>query len=211
MKNVNINNPPNIGWLDCRLSDSEMEYVWRCIKNSKGNVKNKLAGNIYRSDGLLDRGDWFFNNVLVHLTEVYEKEYENLGSKYPTSCSHPFYLMDWWVNYQKQGEFNPLHNHGGVYSFVIWMKIPKDIEFKKQNKKDISAKSSCPRISAFEISYTDILGYCKQICYELTPKDEGLMLFFPAALCHQVYPFFDCDEERISVSGNIALNTMKRL
>ena len=41
------------------------------------------------------------------------------------------------------------------------------------------------------------------------------MLFFPAKLMHTVYPFYDCDEERISISGNIKLdiseNTMKQL
>jgi hypothetical protein len=33
------------------------------------------------------------------------------------------------------------------------------------------------------------------------------MLFFPATLRHVVYPFFNCDGERISVSGNIILDT----
>ena len=34
-----------------------------------------------------------------------------------------------------------------------------------------------------------------------------MMLFFPARLKHQVYPFYDNDGERISVSGNISLDT----
>ena len=29
------------------------------------------------------------------------------------------------------------------------------------------------------------------------------MLFFPAKLMHSVYPFYECDKERISISGNI--------
>ena len=43
--------------------------------------------------------------------------------------------------------------------------------------------------------------------YHLSSEDEGTMLLFPAQLNHQVYPFFDCNEDRISVSGNIALNS----
>ena len=31
------------------------------------------------------------------------------------------------------------------------------------------------------------------------------MLFFPAWLKHQVYPFYECEEERITISGNIDL------
>ena len=43
----------------------------------------------------------------------------------------------------------------------------------------------------------------------MSPKLEGTMVFFPAQLRHAVYPFYNCDEERISISGNIALNTAK--
>ena len=36
-----------------------------------------------------------------------------------------------------------------------------------------------------------------------------MLLFFPASMYHQVYPFYDCKEERISISGNIGLDTTK--
>ena len=36
------------------------------------------------------------------------------------------------------------------------------------------------------------------------------MLFFPSKLNHQVYPFLNCEEERISISGNILLNGFKK-
>jgi len=39
----------------------------------------------------------------------------------------------------------------------------------------------------------------------LCPEDEGRMLFFPAWLKHQVFPFYECEEERITISGNIRL------
>ena len=51
--------------------------------------------------------------------------------------------------------------------------------------------------------YIDILGNTQTQQYELEPEDEGRMLFFPSQLNHAVYPFFNCDEERISVSGNV--------
>ena len=40
-------------------------------------------------------------------------------------------------------------------------------------------------------------------------SDEGTMLFFPAMLKHQVYPFYNSDEDRISISGNISLSPDK--
>ena len=47
--------------------------------------------------------------------------------------------------------------------------------------------------------------------YELSPKDEGRLLFFPGKLKHCVYPFYDCDEERISVSGNILVDSTRTI
>ena len=36
---------------------------------------------------------------------------------------------------------------------------------------------------------------------------EGTILFFPSQLQHTVYPFYNCEEDRISISGNIGFNT----
>ena len=33
-------------------------------------------------------------------------------------------LGDVWINYQKSGEYIPTHEHDGVYSFNIWIKLP---------------------------------------------------------------------------------------
>ena len=201
--------PPNLGWLDVRLNEKEMDYVWRCIKNKKERRNKYLAGNISNSYTLLDRGNWFWMNVILPLIKVYADNFGNLGMKFPTSVEHPYELSAWWVNYQKQNEFNPLHDHNGVYSFVIWMKIPKDIGYKKQNRIKISADSNNPSASAFSFVYSDILGLNSDYYYALEPEDEGRMLVFPSQLRHQVFPFYNCDEERISVSGNVSLNTTK--
>ena len=201
--------PPNLGWLDYKLNSQEMDYIWRCIENKKENYNKLLAGNISSSYKLLDRGDWFFTHTVRPLISVYVDTFRDIGSIIPTNQQHPYHISTWWVNYQKQNEFNPHHNHKGVYSFVIWMKIPKDIGFKKQNRIKISADSNYPCVSAFSFLYPDILGSTMDYNYEVEPEDEGRMLFFPSLLGHQVYPFYDCDEERISVSGNVSLNTTK--
>ena len=203
--------PPNLGWLDVRLNEKEMDYVWRCIKNKKERRNKYLAGNISNSYTLLDRGNWFWMNVILPLIKVYADNFGNLGMKFPTSVEHPYELSAWWVNHQKQNEFNPLHNHKGIYSFVIWMKIPKDIGFKKQKNIKISSHSNSPLPGVFEFLYIDIRGNPRTHTYELEPEDEGRMLFFPSQLNHAVYPFFNCDEERISVSGNIIIDTSKQL
>ena len=60
-----------------------------------------------------------------------------MGKDLPVSEQNlPYYMREWWVNYQYQNEFNPQHDHTGVYSFVIWLKIPT--EYDEQNKDNVS-------------------------------------------------------------------------
>ena len=207
-KEVKKIEPTNLGWLEYKLNPQEMDYVWRCIENKKEDHKKELAGNISASYSLMDRGDWFWVNVVHPLMFEYCERFENLGDYIPNNGRHPYYLKNWWVNYQKQNEFNPIHNHGGVYSFVIWMKIPYDT--RKQNQKDIARNSNTPKIGEFQFLFSDLLGKHCDHTYRLSPQWEGTMLFFPSLLNHQVYPFYDCDEYRISVSGNIGIDTSRK-
>ena len=205
-KEIKVITPSNVGWLEYKLNPQEMDYLWRCIEtNKKRSFKNNLAGNISSSYSLMDRGDWFFTNVCTPLINAYSERFYNLGDSIPIMGVHPYYMSTWWVNYQKQNEFNPIHNHQGVYSFVIWMKIPYDS--KKQNLKDIARGSNNPQIGNFQFVYADILGRSESHEYRLSPEYEGTMLFFPAELDHLVYPFYECDEDRISISGNIMIDT----
>ena len=199
--NINVFRPPVLGWLEKKLSDQEVLYLWDCISKSGEEHSSNLAGNIQGSYLLNDKDDWFFQNTLSPLCERYSEEFDNLGNRYQFDNWYPYSLQKMLVNFQNQGEFNPVHDHGGIYSFVIWMQIPT--EFEEQNEIHFAKKSNSPRVSAFEFSYMDILGVpCGQV-YQLGKKFEGVMLFFPAKLQHQVYPFFNCNEQRISISGNI--------
>ena len=38
-------------------------------------------------------------------------------------------------------------------------------------------------------------------------KDEGRIVLFPAQLQHVVYPFYNSNKIRMSIAGNILLNT----
>ena len=208
-KKIKAVRPANFGWLEKKLSDKEMEYLWKCIDNRKGSHKSQLAGQIHESNVLVDKGDWFWQHTLHPLCIEYHQEFDNLGSDTPVNQRHPYFLQSFWVNYQKQGEFNPLHDHSGVYSFVVWMKIPT--RHFEQNKNPISLKSNSHLISTFQFHFLDILGGNSNHTYEMNPEMEGTILFFPAKLRHGVYPFYNCDEDRISISGNIRLNTTKLL
>ena len=208
-EDVKVICPPSLGWLEKKLSDKEMEYLWKCIDNRKESVKHELAGQIHDSNFLVDKSDWFFINTIKPLLKKYANEFNNLGDAAPVNQKHPYYLSNFWVNYQKQTEFNPVHDHNGVYSFVIWMKIPT--KHFEQNKNPISSRSNANMISTFQFRFLDILGQNAGYIYEMNPEMEGTLVFFPAKLRHVVYPFYNCDEDRISISGNITLNTTKLL
>ena len=201
--------PPNVGWIQGKLNDEQMDYVWKCIENKGRDVKNTLAGQIDSSYALPDTNDWFFENVVSEYVNVYHRSFGRDSLSIPTTLSHNLILNYWWVNYQKEGEYNPPHNHSGIYSFVIWMKIPT--RYEEQNELKNSKGSNMGYNSTFQFRYNNLLGEPKGHKYKLTPEDEGTMLLFPSKLEHAVYPFYNCKEDRISVSGNIFLDTSKRL
>ncbi len=214
--------PRDVGWLLYKLDDEEYNYVWDCINKGKpeeDNIKYNLAGNVEQSYEIYDKDDWFFKNTLHPLMYEYNNQFDNLAKDLPLNSlapkpkgneklpvfRAPMYMERFWVNFQKKHDFNPPHNHSGIYSFVIWMKIP--ISFKEQNEKRLASKhSNSPKASGFEFMYTDILGNPRTKLYELEPDMEGCMVFFPAKLNHQVFPFYDCDDYRVSVSGNISID-----
>ena len=197
--------PPNLGWIETRLDQKHIDYLWKRIDERKTDTfKHSLAGNISGSYEIEDKDDYFFNEVLKKQVDAYY----NMNN-----LSHPiqnyvmgefeFWLQSFWVNYQNQTEFNPLHAHGGVYSFAIWLKIPTQWEDQCKLPFLDGMKKSDKKASIFEFEYHDILGGVCNYGYRLDPSMEGCMVFFPATLRHTVYPFYNCDESRISIAGNL--------
>jgi hypothetical protein len=103
----------------------------------------------------------------------------------------PYVYGDIWVNLQKKNEFIPNHDHDGILSYTIWMKLPQTDGNRYEG--------------SFEFTYLDVLGNVRNHLIQLTKNDEGSIIMFPATLQHCVYPFYSGDDVRISVSGNILL------
>ena len=117
--------PCPIGWVEYDLSPVEIDYLWERVNEREGDHKPYLIGHVSESYTLVDKDNWFFDNVLLPLLNRYGNEFSNLGEDVPINSGYaPYYLDQWWVNYQHEGVFNPLHIHGSVFSFAIWLKIP---------------------------------------------------------------------------------------
>lgn len=198
-----------------KLPKDMIDYLWERIdvaKKKKINVKKDLAGYISHSykledpqnliiENLLNLVDnpSMFNFVSGELESIYKKIFLDRNKKV---LMKP-YLHTLWVNFQKKCEFQPIHNHSGLLSFVIWMDIPYD--WKDEAKLPfVRPNNKIPPGGNFSFVFSN--GNCRQVherTISMSPEMNGYCCFFPSDLCHQVYPFYTSDKERISISGNI--------
>jgi hypothetical protein len=178
---------------------------------SKAVPKNKtLAGNILHEYELLDSCNALEQKAremaMMH-QEVYGKNYSASMGTHTTILDTAnegkidLKLKSAWVNFQQKGEFNPMHNHTGMYSFVLWYKIPYYLKFEEAAGP--GRKSNNNLAGKFQFSYSDVLGHISGAVIPVDKLWEGQILLFPSALMHTVYPFYASNEYRISVSGNL--------
>ena len=218
LNGVQVQYPQQIHpWLEVKLTDEHMKYLWKIVKKGEErgtDMKHTLAGNISTSFALDDENHYFTSEVLMPLTRHYEnvfpggvepKPSEGMDSNgnrlIPTRVS--LSLESFWANYQYKHEFNPVHDHGGAFSFVIWMKIPYNCDEQKKIKFLNGMDDGHKVPGCFYFDYINLLGQQTSTIYQVSSKYEGTMLLFPAKLRHGVHPFYECDEKRISISGNL--------
>jgi hypothetical protein len=197
----------NVGIIENSLSKDVLKKLNTYIKKpTLKEAKKNLAGNLSKSFTIKDKDDWFFNNVLKINIQQYEARYTpeaTVPSVLTKSCKYK--LDEFWVNFQKKYEFNPVHDHTGVFSFVVWIKIPSS--YKKECELPFVKNSNTKLPNTFQLLFINTLGHISSLNYNLESSDEGKMLFFSSKYKHCVYPFYLSNKERISISGNISLDT----
>ena len=178
----------NLGKARCK---DLKEVTNKVLAEKKESVTHELAGNLEHEYRMPKEGINIYWPVILDEMNKY--------------FSHNrWQLTGTWVNFQKKHEFNPPHDHAGIYSFVIWMQIPTSYE--EQKKLPICAESNAHgSISNFGFHYTNSLGRVSQFFYNMEKEAEGYMVMFPSELKHEVFPFYENDGERISISGNVGI------
>ena len=200
---------PNIGVVEGMLPKEIMDNIWKVVDKAKKkpeDMKGELAGNINSSIRLDTTNPLLEDFMQKVLPAFIGNHIESYGAPWRQVMKEgdQWNLESFWVNFQKKHEFNPPHDHGGVYSFVIWLKIPTSYE--EQRKLPIAVDSNADNhISNFAFTYTDILGKVKTFAYNMEKEAEGYMVMFPSTLLHQVFPFYKSSGERVSISGNISI------
>ena len=163
-------------------------------------VNNELAGNLEK-EYLTNKSKEILKSHLVSLANEYYKHSQEI-EVFPD-----WNIGDLWINFQKKYEHNPLHNHSGDLSFVIWIQIPYDL--KKELSHPNCKNSNTPANSLFEFVFTDFLGRLATHRIEVDKSYEGTIIMFPSILNHTVHPFYTSDEYRISISGNLYMKKLK--
>ena len=159
-------------------------------KMISGLTSKKVADHYYLED--INKELFYFLSIWVN---KYIKKYDYLKYYKILNNNAKICFQKPWFNIQKKEEFIPNHKHDGILSYSIWIQLP----FLKNNKN--RKFESC-----FEFQYQNILGATDNYLIPLDKSYEGKFVLFPSMLQHCVYPFFDNDETRISVSGNICFD-----
>ena len=203
---------PTYGVLFAQVPDEIMKVlnddINRMLEKNFQNehdYRNLLLGhmdNEYGMHGLIPQ----IEPYLLYLANRYHEQwkyFQELDEQFNVTTPKQLRLTDLWANFQRKHEFNPVHTHTGILSFVIWVKIPYELEEEKQVFPVVS--NSDPRTSKFTFHYNNILGQLKNYSLNIDKSFEGNIALFPSHLNHSVNPFYTSEEYRISVAGNLRI------
>lgn len=173
-------------------------------KNDLTSYNDKLAGNIEKEYKIFcnEQFKLFIYNASKDLID----EFGKIQFPSNTIVNHKIFerslkLEDVWVNFQAKHEYNPVHVHAGVFSYVIYIQIPYSLEDEDSFPNSINSNTKSN--SRFCFYAADQQGKVRDLKLDIDKSWEGKMIIFPACLSHQVYPFYTSDDYRISVAGNI--------
>lgn len=201
---------PNPGYLLHDCTELELAELWRevdAIASSGGHshrtAYTELVGVIDREYHLEHCRSSVFDLVKPLAEEYikafhYDEKIRRLGLG-----ERELELGALWVNFQQAGEFNPLHHHDGLFSFVIWLDIPYTREAEQATGP--GQRPDYKPNGDFHFHFTDSLGQIRTHIMHIDREFNHRLCLFPAELHHVVYPFYSTDRLRISVSGNLHL------
>jgi hypothetical protein len=203
----------NCGFITKKFTNDELLPIINEINEIKLNFNNAtpyneyLAGNLKHEYLLLNSFNYaetlispLIHEFNKHFPTVFESEFD----LFKKGTELKFKLETLWVNFMKKYEFNPMHTHTGVYSFVLWIDIPYDIKDEMSRESSIKSNTNCP--GHFEFFYTNSFGKIEAHSIPADKSFNSVLVFFPAKLNHCVHPFYTSDEYRISVSGNFVFD-----
>jgi len=162
---------------------------------------HNLVGHIRREYAIPDAIPMLEDYVLS-IADAHDQTFAYLRNLGMLSSHRNLRLRPLWINLQAKHEYNPPHSHSGVYSFVIWLHIPYDLDAELERFPGTRSDEA----AMFNLMTTNIFGRIE--CHHV-PVDrsyEGVICLFPSQMMHYVNPFYTSDDLRISISGNLVFD-----
>ena len=124
-------------------------------------------------------------------------------------------IVSTWANFQKKYEFNPPHNHSGLFSWIIFLNIPYNLEDENKVFPEMNIRDENNEVVfvtsrlAFLLVNPYLSGGIDHVSINVDKSFEGKIMMFPSYLQHEVFPFYTSDDYRITISGNASLDVNK--
>ena len=186
------------GIIHHKFEKEELKFLYEEVNFLKDNfskatpANDELVGHIVNEYYLSGKTTGILQEMMMPLIQEYD-------ARWPNFLARPFFdrdvaigLKDAWVNFQKKYEYNPVHDHSGIFSFVWYLDIPEEIRQEHKNSKGNTLSRGC-------IEFSSIFKAASRM--RLNPQTNDLLIF-ASQHEHQVYPFYS-DNTRISLAGNI--------
>lgn len=194
----------NIGAVGDLLLPGLLDKIKTAVSNFDKNTatpwQGNLAGNLTHEYYFKDCWDDIEAQALK-MAKFHEEQYQCFGLLVTDVKQTNLKLSSMWINFQERYEFNPMHTHDGIYSFVIWLDIPYDM--KSEHLSSPGKTANANRSGVFEFAYTNSLGLVVAHPMHIDKNFSGTMCLFPSKLNHMVYPFYSSTGTRVTISGNI--------
>ena len=159
------------------------------------NAENDLAMNTHDEWNYTpDFIKWFSQAIRGKLVDYMQIWAKHQGQKYNKWLSY-WYIDNLWVNYMQQYDCNPLHDHKGTISFIIYLNDVPELLTEKQR---LNLTNNGPTPGSVMFTHNDER--------KLFFPNKGEFFLFPSSTMHMVVPY-KSDVTRISVSGNIIFPT----
>ena len=197
---------PNFGVIEAELDQEDIDYLWKLVHKYSHNAKwegNRLISieEDFKQFPLNDDDNLFQNNVLRPCTDKYFETY-GCPFKQKTTHTHELAFSRFWCRASLDGDYQSIHDHQGIFTFVVWLTVP----FEGADERQVQAGFR-PEASDFVLVYPDTCGQLQKRNFVLGKGAEGKMLFFPSDINHIVYPHYTTQEYRIALAGDVALNS----
>ena len=191
--------PNNIGYWLSPLEPDLMKPVWDELNTFEPTIDRTTPNGVNAKFDLKDSRDHVASIVRMAINQF------NLENDWPNQFNvlgeaRPLKLYNLWANFMSKTQYEPIHDHGGVMSFVIWLRIPYTIAEEAAARPYVPAQFNTS--GCFGLHSINALG---RIQHTVLPSDktwENVLCLFPAQTHHSVFPFYSSDELRVSIAGN---------